>query len=174
MKTSNWVATTFGLGNILPAPGTFAGSLPAAVLWYCLARFLGASPWLTIWTTVAVTVATVAGLWATEIEIRARRDPDPGPVVIDEVAGQLLTYLCALPLWTIEDPTEAAVFAVVGFLLFRIFDILKPWPICRLEKLGGSIGVMVDDLAAGLAAGLLLGLGRPVILDLFARAGEFS
>ena len=168
-KSAHWVATTFGLGDILPAPGTFAGSLPTACLWFCLAWSLGQSPWLFIWTTIAMIASVVAGIWAAEVEIERRSNKDPGPVVIDEVAGQLLTYLCALPLWSFRGPADAAMMAGAGFVLFRIFDILKPWPIGRLERFKGGLGVMADDLGAGVAAGILLGLGNPFFLRLLEK-----
>ncbi len=164
-RVAHAVATTFGLGDRLPAPGTTAGSLPAAVLWLAAAAAIGASPWLVLLTTAAFVVAVVAGIWAAEVEIRRRGRDDPGPVVIDEVAGQWLTYLCALPFWVIASAGELALFTMSGFLLFRVFDVVKPWPVSRLERLDGGLGVMADDLGAGLLAGLVLVLGRPWLLE---------
>jgi phosphatidylglycerophosphatase A len=157
------LATTFGLGDLLPAPGTTAGSAPAALIWPAVAWPLLDSPWLWVITLVMITASTIAGLWASDAEILRRGKSDPGPVVIDEVAGQWLTYGCALPLWAALSPRELLVFVVAGFFLFRFFDILKPWPIRRLEKLNGGLGVMADDLAAGLAAGIVLALIRPYL-----------
>lgn len=164
-RLAHAVATTFGLGDRLPAPGTTAGSLPAALLWAAVAAAVGVSPWLFLLTTTAFVAAVVGGIWASQVEIRRRGRDDPGPVVIDEVAGQWLTYLCALPFWAVASTGELAFFVGTGFLLFRVFDVVKPWPVSRLERLDGGLGVMADDLGAGLLAGLVLVLGRPWILE---------
>jgi phosphatidylglycerophosphatase A len=150
------IATTFGLGDRLPAPGTTAGSLPAALLWWGLTACL---PWpaarLTT-TTILVITASVAGIWAGGIEAERRRTADPGPVVVDEVAGQWLTYLVALPYLSFAGWQSLAGAVAAGFLLFRLFDIAKPWPVNRLERLPGGLGIMADDLAAGVYAGASL------------------
>ena len=90
------------------------------------------------------------GCWASGVYIAAGDDPDPSPVVIDEVAGQWLTLLVA--------PLDLAWYAL-AFVLFRFFDILKPWPIGWLERrVPGALGVMLDDVAAALAAMAVLAL----------------
>ncbi|MEN8163838.1 MAG: phosphatidylglycerophosphatase A [Acidobacteriota bacterium] len=155
------LATTFGLGDRLPAPGTTAGSLPASLIWLVAAWGLKDSPWLLVATTAMIAVAVIAGFWATEPEISRRGSNDPGPVVVDEVAGQWLTFGTALPLWAGMSHKELLVFAGAGFVLFRIFDVVKPWPVSRLEKLHGALGVMADDLLAGVMAGVVLALIRP-------------
>lgn len=157
------LATTFGLGDRLPAPGTTAGSLPACLVWLLVACSLLNSPWLAVTTTAMIIAAVIAGFWASDAEITGRGSTDPGPVVIDEVAGQWLTYGCALPLWSAATHREMILFAGAGFVLFRTFDILKPWPVRRLERLHGALGVMADDLLAGLMAGILLALARPYL-----------
>jgi phosphatidylglycerophosphatase A len=154
--TAFHVATCFGLGDRLPAPGTTAGSFPASLLWW-LAITVVVSPQLRhAITVVGLAVFVVAGLWAAEVEERRRSRTDPGPVVIDEVAGQWLTYLLALPWLDLAGLRQQAVVVAAGFVLFRIFDVVKPWPVRRLERLGGGVGIMVDDLAAGLYAGVVL------------------
>jgi phosphatidylglycerophosphatase A len=80
-------------------------------------------------------------------------------VVIDEVAGQWLTYLVALPFLPWITGGRLAVFAAAGFLLFRAFDILKPWPIRHFETFPGGVGVVADDLAAGYFAAVVLAIG---------------
>jgi len=159
------LATTFGLGDRLPAPGTTAGSLPATIIWGVGAWFLGPSWWFPI-TTILIILAVIAGFWSAEIEIGRRGGGDPGPVVIDEVAGQWITFSVASIM--LERPTFFffVEITVMGFLLFRFFDILKPWPIRALERLPGALGVMADDLLAGVLAGLTLILLN--ILSLFA------
>jgi len=79
--------------------------------------------------------------------------------VVDEIAGQWLTYLVALPFVPLQNSTHLAVFALAGFLLFRFFDIVKPWPIRAFERLPGGIGIIADDLAAGYFAAAVLAIG---------------
>lgn len=99
-------------------------------------------------------VVTLVGIWASDEAERALGAKDPGAIVIDEVAGMALSVL-ALP------PTLGVLFA--GFLLFRIFDIVKPYPANALQRLRGGVGVMVDDLVAGLYALLVLLAARALL-----------
>lgn len=100
---------------------------------------------------IAILVVSLAGIWAASRAEKVLKQEDPRPVVIDEVAGQLLTFLF-LPfmpaLWELA----------LGFVLFRAFDILKPYPAHRLESLRSGLGIMSDDLMAGLYAGFTLWL----------------
>lgn len=133
---------TFGYVGFFPiAPGT-AGSLAALPL-YALVRWAG-TPALELVTIVAV---FALGIWASTRTERALARKDPGPVVIDEVLGMLIT-LAFLPLspWGI----------VAGFLLFRLLDVIKPFPAGRLEHLPAGLGIMADDAMAGVYAHLLL------------------
>jgi phosphatidylglycerophosphatase A len=137
------VGTFFGAGLLKPGPGTY-GSISAVLLWYAAAHTLHATPLaLAIGTTVAAVIATLIGIPAATIVARESGREDPGHVVIDEVAGQLIA-LIAIP----ADWQHAA----ISLLLFRIFDILKPPPIRQLERLHGGTGIMLDDVAAGLFA----------------------
>jgi phosphatidylglycerophosphatase A len=134
------IAGVFGIGRFPWAPGTLA-SFVAVVAGAGLLHF---SPWL---LAAAAIVATVAGLWA--IAATGAGAADPGWVVIDEVAGQWLTML-ALP-----RPTLPGLLA--AFLLFRLLDIAKPGPIGWADRRHDAIGVMADDVIAGLiGAGILL------------------
>lgn len=136
-----WVlATFFGAGRLKPGPGTW-GSLAAAAIWYFGLRATHLSSWVAAAVTLAgVLVVTIIGIPAASIVERECGREDPGFVVIDEVAGQWLV-LAAAPLQMGH--------AVVGFLLFRVFDIVKPPPARQLERLHGGTGIMLDDLAAG-------------------------
>jgi phosphatidylglycerophosphatase A len=163
------VATVGGLGDRLPAPGTTAGSFPAAVVWWGAAAALGGTWWLWAVTLAMVVLATVVGVWSAGSESRRRGREDPGAVVIDEVAGQWLTYLCAVGFWARSSTAELALFVLSGFFLFRVFDVLKPWPVRRLERLPGGVGVVADDLAAACLAGLVLALARPLLLAALGR-----
>jgi len=130
------IATVGGVGWFPIAPGT-AGSAVGVAL-YLLTR------WWPAPAQVALVVAvTLIGIWAAGVAEAALKREDPGPVVIDEVAGQLVTLLLTGVGWK---------GAVAGFFLFRVFDILKPFPARRLERLHGGLGIMADDIAAGVYA----------------------
>jgi phosphatidylglycerophosphatase A len=137
------VGTFFGAGLLKPGPGTY-GSIAAVLLWFAAAHALHPAPVaLAIGTTVAAIAATLIGIPAATIVARESGREDPGHVVIDEVAGQLIA-LIAIP----ADWRHAA----LSLLLFRAFDILKPPPIRQLERLPEGTGIMLDDVAAGLLA----------------------
>jgi len=153
------IATGGGLGEKLPAPGTTAGSFPATLVWWAACLVVTTTSARVAMTAAGLVVATVAGLWAAEKEAVRRGASDPGPIVIDEVAGQWLTYLVALPFLPFLASKTLIIFAVAGFLLFRFFDVVKPWPIRACEKLPGGIGIVADDLAAGYFAAFALLIG---------------
>jgi phosphatidylglycerophosphatase A len=153
------IATVGSLGERLPAPGTTAGSLPAALMWWAGCLVVTGTSARVAMTAVALVASAAAGLWASEIEATRRGASDPGPIVIDEVAGQWLTYLVALPFLPLPSSNDLAIFAAAGFLLFRFFDVVKPWPIRACEKLPGGIGIVADDLAAGYFAAFTLLIG---------------
>jgi phosphatidylglycerophosphatase A len=153
------IATLGGLGDRLPAPGTTVGSLSAFLLWWAACAVMPAATTRIIVTAVGLFVAAAVGTWAAEIESSHRGETDPGGIVIDEVAGQWLTYLVALPFVVPSTSPQLAIFAAVGFLLFRFYDIVKPWPIRSCEKLPGGIGIVADDLAAGYFAAATLAIG---------------
>jgi phosphatidylglycerophosphatase A len=145
-KKTYWawlVGTFFGAGLLRPGPGTY-GSIAAALLWFGAGHLFHASRLeLVVGTAVAALVATLVGIPAATIVARESERKDPGHVVIDEVAGQLIA-LIAMPL-----DLGSMVF---GLLLFRLFDITKPWPVRRLEKIPEGTGIMLDDVAAGVLA----------------------
>lgn len=144
MSFARIVATWFGAGLVPKAPGT-AGSLAAIPLYLLLLRFGGPLAHL-----IATLVVTVVGIWAAgrvEVETGTK---DPQIVVVDEVAGMLIALL--------PGPPSFATIAV-AFVAFRVFDSTKPWPVSRLERLPGGMGIMFDDVGAGiLAAGVVLAL----------------
>ena len=135
------VATAFGVGRAPIASGT-AGSVPGVALAWALSAAAG--PWAAVAGLVAV---TVVGTWAADAAARHFGRKDPGEVVVDEVAGQMLALLFVPATWQA---------LALGFLLFRVFDILKPYPAGALERLPGGAGIMADDLAAGTYANLAL------------------
>lgn len=139
-----WTVATFvGAGNLRPGPGTY-GSVAAVLLWMAAAHLLHLGPTaLFVATLLGAILATALGIPAATIVAREAGREDPGFVVIDEVAGQWLTLLALSPTW---------IHAGLGLLLFRIFDISKPWPIRKLESLPEGTGIMLDDLGAGALA----------------------
>jgi phosphatidylglycerophosphatase A len=113
-------------------------------------------------TAVGLVVFAIIGIWSSEIEAERRQESDPRPIVVDEAAGQWLTYLVALPFVPLMTTVHLAIFAAVGFLFFRFFDVVKVWPIKAFEKLQGGIGIVADDLAAGYFAAACLIIGWKV------------
>jgi phosphatidylglycerophosphatase A len=157
------IATIGGLGDRIPAPGTTVGSLPAYLLWWGACAALPTTRVRIAITAIGLFVAAALGTWASEVEAQRRDETDPRPIVVDEVAGQWLTYLVALPFVPLQSSIHLAVFALAGFLLFRFFDIVKPWPIRTLEQLPGGIGIIADDLLAGYFAAAVLAIGWRVL-----------
>jgi phosphatidylglycerophosphatase A len=137
------IATALGAGYSPIAPGTAGSAVALLVLW--LVPF---SRGALVLFLVAV---TVAGTWAAHVVEATADRKDPGTIVIDEVAGMTLSVLW-LPL------TPAVLIA--AFVLFRVFDVVKPFPANRLQALPGGFGVMADDLVAGLYALLILAGAR--------------
>ena len=141
------VATFFGAGRLRPGPGTW-GSLAAMLLWWLLASHLPSSAHVPA-ILALIAASTAIGIPAATLEARGCGTKDPSHVVIDEVAGQLVTLIACPILW---KPLLA------GFILFRAFDIVKPPPIRRLEKLPEGTGIVVDDLGAGVYGLIVLQL----------------
>ena len=141
------IATFFGIGRLHPGPGTW-GSAATMLLWAAAAYELPP----TLRTPVAFAVAilvTLVGIPAATRVSRASGSKDPQFVVIDEVAGQLIA-LIAVPLaWKTF---------LAGFILFRVFDILKPPPVRQLERLPEGTGIVLDDVAAGIYAFIVMQL----------------
>ncbi|NLZ18051.1 MAG: phosphatidylglycerophosphatase A [Desulfobulbaceae bacterium] len=142
-----FIATGAGSGYLPKAPGTWASAL-TVLLWLLAANFIsfGLTPYLCFVATICCLGVVSAGA-AEKLVDR----PDPGLVVIDEVAGQLIA-LSAAPAHPLA--------ALAGFVLFRIFDIFKPFPIRWLDQhIHGGLGIMLDDILAGLYALFALQLG---------------
>jgi phosphatidylglycerophosphatase A len=144
------LATVGGLGDRLPAPGTTVGSVAGAAFFVLLATVLPVA--LRTLAPIALLPLLAVAVWACGAEAARRGVTDPGPVVLDEVAGQWAAL--AAVVWLRGGPVTLLMI-VVSFLLFRVLDVLKPWPIRALERLPGGWGIVADDLAAGLAAGVI-------------------
>jgi phosphatidylglycerophosphatase A len=139
------LATWFGCGLVPIAPGT-AGTLGALPLYFAAAS-LGRGA-----LGVTIVIVTSVGIWAASRVAHDLRQKDPQIVVIDEVAGMLVTML---PMSVVSFRAVA-----VGFVLFRLFDIIKPWPVQNLEKLPGGWGIVLDDVAAGFMGAVLVAILR--------------
>jgi phosphatidylglycerophosphatase A len=140
------LATWFGCGYFPWGPGT-AGSLAAVFIAYALHRWMGAGR---IPLVGLALVFLMPAIWAATRTARLLNREDPGMVVVDEVLGQWLTLLGAA---TFNWKTFLA-----GFLLFRLFDIWKPWPVRQFEKLPEGVGIVADDLAAGAYGAIVLSI----------------
>ena len=134
------ISSVFYIGFIPGAPGTY-GSLAAAAALFFIGQY---GDWISPATLLAgVGVITLIGIPASAGASKRAGDEDPSFVVIDEVAGQMLTFFC-VPFSVMN--------IILGFAAFRAFDISKPWPIRKLEPLPHGIGIMADDLLAGVYA----------------------
>jgi phosphatidylglycerophosphatase A len=139
-----WIAgTVCGAGLLKPGPGTY-GSVAAMLWWMAAARIHPAH--LVLWTVLAALAVTLIGIPAATIVARESGVKDPQHVVIDEAAGQLIALIAIKPDWP---------HALLSLGLFRLFDITKPPPCRNLENLHGGMGIMMDDVAAGLYALIL-------------------
>jgi phosphatidylglycerophosphatase A len=149
------VATCFGLGRLRPAPGTW-GSLAAVLLWLLLAQWIPAA-WQTAALAALSALAVLAGIPASTRVAQELGVEDPPMVVVDEVAGQWTTLLLVPVSWKT---------LLLGFILFRGFDIVKPPPVRQLERLPAGQGIVFDDVAAGIYA-----LG---VMEVLRHFGVFS
>ena len=151
-----FLASGFGAGFFPVGPGT-VGSLEAVAIFLTLAALrLDHSQF--VFAMITLIVASFAsGVWAAERTCKVTGFDDAQVIVIDEVSGQLIA-LAPLALW----PSFSVAMVIVAFVLFRLFDIFKPYPIRKLERLHGGLGVMADDTLAGLYAAALLWLGHAI------------
>ena len=152
MKPTDYLAlaiATFGVGYLPLMPGTF-GSLVGVGMFLLLARTN--MPLVAVVVVLILTV-TFAGIWAGSRIERLSGRKDPGKVVVDEVAGQLIALfpLTLFPRWS-------TVAVILSFILFRFFDIVKPYPANRLQELDGGMGIMFDDLVAGVYGAVVVSI----------------
>lgn len=147
------LAAATGLGSgLLPwIPGTW-GTMMAAAVYVLFFVYFSGPAWVLILSTVLI---SALGIWIAGEAEKYFQKQDPGQVVIDEIAGYGITVMFFYPSLRI---------AILGFVFFRVFDILKPFPVCKLEKLPRGWGVMLDDIGAGLYAAFALGIVHTVEL----------
>jgi phosphatidylglycerophosphatase A len=154
MRPGLFIATCGYLGYVPVAPGTFGSA--AGLLVYAAVRWAGVPA-----LEIAVIVLLFAiGVWSSGVAEKHFGGVDPAPVILDEVVGMLIT-LALVPV--------SITGAIVGFLVFRLFDVVKPWPANRFEALHGGLGIMADDAMAGVYGNVVMRL-----LVLMAPAGWLS
>lgn len=146
-RWASLTATFFGIGRLHPGPGTW-GSLTTVLLWWGLTHWI-APGWQPIAAVALAILATFIGIPAATRVARAAAVEDPQFVVIDEVAGQLISLIAVPVSWKS---------LLVGFILFRGFDTLKPPPARQFEQLPEGLGIVMDDVAAGLYVLLIMHL----------------
>jgi len=147
-----FIATWFGVGKLPKAPGTW-GSLAAIPFWFFFLHPLGIEPYF-----AALVAVTFLGWFASYEILKKTDEKDPHYIVIDEVVGM---WIALIPAATLQE-------VILAFVLFRLFDIWKPWPISWADQLEGSPGltawaVMLDDIIAGFITLLLILLLKVII-----------
>ena len=150
------LTSCFGLGRLPLAPGTW-GSLPPAIIFAVMCHFGSSAALISIVMAVLALAGSVICVKFAPAAIAATGKSDPREVVADELAGQAVTFL-AVPFFitAVISTKQICITTVLGFLLFRIFDIVKPWPIRKLEKLPKGWGILADDLLAAVFAAIVL------------------
>ncbi|MBZ5531062.1 MAG: phosphatidylglycerophosphatase A [Acidobacteriia bacterium] len=144
-RVSWLVATFFGIGYLQPGSGTWASAV-TLLLWWAAARLMAPS-WVLPAAILLAAAITLIGIPPSTTVARESGRKDPGFVVIDEVAGQMIAMIGAPLNWK---------YLLASFILFRSFDIVKPFPLRRLEHLPEGTGIMMDDVGAGLYALVLV------------------
>ena len=140
---SLFLATGFGIGLLPIAPGTF-GSILGIILFLAIAHLY----FSVLWLSLIILIFYLVSYLAVQSALKIIKRSDPGEIVIDEVLGMMLVMMTIPP-----DPK----WIFLAFLLFRIFDILKPWPINQVDsKLKNALGVILDDVLAALYAGIVI------------------
>jgi phosphatidylglycerophosphatase A len=149
-RTAFVIATGFGAGLVPIAPGTI-GALEGAAIFLAVRALDPGDVTSFFWLTIINIALFILGVWASDRTCRVIGVSDPSQIVVDEISGQLisLTPLALLSSFSLVG-------LLIGFVLFRVFDIFKPYPIRRLEQLHGGLGVMADDALAGAYAAVLL------------------
>jgi phosphatidylglycerophosphatase A len=149
-RTARSVATVFGIGYAPVAPGTVASLVALPIAWI-ITRFAGRFALL-----LAGILVGAIGAWACELYVLAKKDKDPSECVIDEVAGQWIACAFVSVAYGIYS-IHSILGYLLAFILFRVFDITKPWPISWIDRsVPGGLGVMLDDILAALMAGILI------------------
>ena len=148
IKTFNSLfVTMFGLGKIKFMPGTFGSLSTTIILFYLFHSFnISSNIILTVWIVIFI-----YSFYAVSTHTRDSKNKDPGEIIIDEFLGQSIPiYLYEISHGTIKENNEAIIFYAIIFILFRYFDIMKPFPVSFFDKnFKNSFGVIMDDICAG-------------------------
>lgn len=150
MRVATWIGTLLGVGYIRPAPGTWGSLVSLPYAW--LVHLLGGFPLLVL----GVIIAFLKGWWATAKMTDGSDDHDPSHIVVDELVGQ---WIALLPLSYAAWSMQISILAmwpgwIAAFVLFRLFDITKPWLVGWADRRGDALGVMLDDVIAGVFAAI--------------------
>lgn len=147
---SQLIATVFYIGYLRPAPGTWGSFVALPIAWVIiqLSGFLG--------LVIAALIIFTLGIWATKVETAGRDNHDPSEIVIDEVVGQ---WVALFPVAYGAGMMGVDVLAlwpgwIMAFVLFRLFDITKPWLVGWADRRDDALGVMLDDVIAGIFTGI--------------------
>jgi len=151
-----FLTSCFGLGRLPLAPGTW-GSLPAAIIFGLMSQMQAPAIIISIVMAALALAGSIICVKFVPVVIAATGENDPREVVADELVGQAVAFL-TIPFLCLETFSTRQIWIITagGFLLFRLFDIAKPWPIRKLEKLPEGWGVLADDLIAGVYAAIAL------------------
>lgn len=152
LRIAKIIATGFGAGYWPWGPGT-AGALVATLMWMGLSLLLPVM-WVLPVTVILVLLFYVMGVWATNC-LEPCWGEDPSRVVVDEMVGVWISLLAA--------PALSVPYALAAFVLFRFFDIVKPFGVRHMESLKGGVGVMMDDVLAGMYGFFLIYVFRHVV-----------
>jgi phosphatidylglycerophosphatase A len=160
-RAGELLLTTFGLGKMRPAPGTWGSMPPVALAGLMILAGFGPNGTIVNWAIwngvflgVLVLFSAACVRYGDAAEAKFGKK-DPGLICADETAGQCLPLLL-LPGHVVDTPASAAATLLLAFLAFRLLDILKPWPAYRLQKVPAGWGVLLDDLAAGVQAAIVV------------------
>ena len=152
MKIKKLILSCFGIGFLPVAPGTFASLLPLGIFLsircYCEQDISGL-----VFLFIAMIISSVLCLLYAGQAEKAEGVKDPSWIVIDEFAGQAMALF---PAALLSGPRKVVAASLASFVLFRLLDILKPPPIHEMQQIDGSLGVLIDDLVAGIMAGTVL------------------
>lgn len=153
------IATVGYAGLLRPAPGTWGSLVALPLAW--LLHWLGGLPLFLF----ALAFVFIVGLWAVAREVAGKADADPAEIVVDEVVGQWIALVpLSAGLWFANVPGHVFPWPgwVGGFLMFRLFDIWKPWPVSWADRRHDALGVMLDDVIAGLMAAVCVAVAAAV------------
>jgi phosphatidylglycerophosphatase A len=158
------VATGFGVGFIPFAPGTFGSILGLLILYFLMSVFSSDVFLLQNSIIIVSSILTILGVWAANRAEKIFDRKDAGQIVLDEVCGQLISFIFIIP-YLRRLGGQWIWWGIAGFILFRALDILKPYPLKELEQVRGGLGVMLDDVIAGIYAAVLLSIALLLITD---------